>query len=156
MGMKKFKVKEKCAAHYDHETGVTTPAGGIVESELDLDKLFVNKFVRVHGKGNAPVEDEEDEVTPDENKAAVEKAAKDAKKKAPAKKTEPEPEEEDASHEDVTHQFKKAADNDLTVVKTDDGHIVKDGDEVLTDKPLKTKKQVGAFLDKHLEDDDEE
>lgn len=200
MAKKKFRVLKNAAAHHgDLEGGhKVTPRGGVIESDLDLDKLFVNKFERLNAKGQPAVEFEDEEplngpatskavdpkdttpakgselksieATPAEREEALADAAsgdeeedekpkkKPASKKKPAKSEEPDDDDDgtdddDDDGEDVTAQFKAAKDNDLTVTKTEDGHVVKDGKKVLTDKPLRTKKQVEAFIDKHLDGD---
>lgn len=105
--------------------------GDVVESDNDLCKMFPNKFKRLISK-KAQDDDAEAEAVPVEEADA-----------APVTK--------DLGMEDVTGEFKKAKDNDLKVLFTEGkGYSFFDGEELLNDKPIKSKPKANAFLDKHL------
>lgn len=141
--------------------------GEKVESDLPLDKMFVNAYIPL-GDGSGPKTARQladEEPTPQERDAALGevqrgkgKKAAPKKGKAPAKGAKPakdegdapEDEEESEDGEDVTDQFPLAVENDLKVFKGKKGTVVKDGKKTLNDEPLKTKKQVRDFLDEHL------
>lgn len=129
-------------------------AGDVVESEHELDKLFVGKFVKNPTEEPKPkkgtrraVDLEEDEDQPTQDKA--EDAEDDAEEE-----TEEEHHDE-KEPKDVTERFDLAVKNDLKVFFAGkaEGYTVKDGKSVLNKKPLKTKAKVEKFLKEHLSED---
>lgn len=149
-----MKFKLIAGTHYEgNRPDVRTyRAGSVIESDTDLVATYANKFERVDDKTLTTAEKLAKKAVVPQPVGPTLAEADARTAKAAAAKAEPAPVVEDDKIEgkDVTASFPKAENNDLTVIKDDEGHHVMDGAEVVSDKPLKTKKQVEAFLDSHL------
>lgn len=128
--MPKFMVVE---GQHMELSGKVYDKGQIVNSDLDLDKLFRDKFKKVN-KNTAQAVAE----LVDESKDEVVKT-----------------EEEEDFGKDVTAEFDVAVNNDLKVYRDKKkGVTIFDGSKKLNDKPFKSKTQVEAFLTEHVGDDE--
>jgi len=167
----KFKLKPhpvgpnafRTAPHV-HSDGHTYEAGEVLECDKDLRKLFPSKFDRVSDAAKVTVKKavvevvvEEPEFTEAEESTPLvnQEDQPVAKAKAPAK-AQPETVESASEDEDCTSKFPAAVEGDLTVIKTKDGFVVKDGSRVLSKEPLAKATDVKKWLKANVEADDEE
>ena len=116
----------------------TSKEGRVIKSDLDLVKMFANKFERVEVDPRNTVE-----------KTEVQKAAEEG-----AKDLKPASEEENPLGKDVTKQFTQAVAEDFKVfAKGDDFFVTEDEAPtiVIHEEPLK-KREVNKFIKKYLQE----
>ena len=104
--------------------GSVVKNGDVCTCDEDLCAKFVNKFERVHA---------DETTTP-------------APKKKPKVPQKPETE---TGPVDVTDDFEGAAENDLKVIKENNGWSIIDDGEVVNEKPLR-KKEVAGTIEEYL------
>ena len=159
----KFRIKPKCGSH--SYKGKTYVSGDVIETNVDLAKIFPFKFVKI--EGTTPVN--EDVAPPDipmlQEEGKEDSAGKSLEPSFPEVEARqsnatiplpPEDETEDSSEhgKDVTSKFPSALKVNLKVYVKANWYSVVDPDdgEVLNEKKLR-KKAVTKFLKDYLEED---
>lgn len=167
--MAKYRFKVLATQHYDRftdpETGETDVShrynkGDIVESDIELDKKFVNKFERLPNNETAPTPAplptaaaDPPSVGPGANRKTKNTPGKDAgfeaeqQQKGQTAETKDEPE---SLGVDVTDDFPKAGEADLKVFQDGTDYYVTEPqtpDKPMNKEPLK-RKDVVAFVNK--------
>jgi hypothetical protein len=148
------------------EGGKVYQEGETVTSDVELDKVFKEKFIKAGAKTQEPaseprkamrsavLEDDEEEKPAREVPADEDAGEETTSDKEKSPKKSPKKSDTPKKAKDVTGKFKAASDNDYKVTHSaEEGYQVMDGDKVVNQKPLKTKSKVDAFLQEHLKGD---
>jgi hypothetical protein len=138
------------------EGGRRYKAGEIVESDEQLDKMFINKFEKVEDskkaspgvseKSTAALRSEPKPTTTDTGTPATESDAANEKSTMPQGK-----DTAGAEDSDVTKDFAKADEAGFTVHTVEGGYEVRDDGKVISGKkPITSKTKVNEFVKEYL------
>lgn len=117
--------------------------GAVIESKIDLEKLFKNKFERVQ---------DEVQARPNEKLQVDEELPQASSTVSELIKTEEVPEEASKLGEDVSEQFETATGKDLVVLKDGRKYFVArkdDKDVSLNEEAMTTKQAVIEFIENY-------
>jgi len=168
--MSYYKLLPKRGNHNQGETDkagnpIIYKPGDVIETDMDLVKMFPNKFVEVNVGG--------DNILPTVDKSEIQRAAeRGAKDLKPAEPDEVEEDEEEIEEEEVEEEeetksnpvpdgaklsksFPEAEEQDLKIFyKRGEGYWVTEADDpkhnAINNKPIKKKVEVMAFVNEYL------
>lgn len=137
--MARYRLRDDAGSHSgvgNHAGSARTTQGEIVETDLDLIKMFPNKWEKIVEEDKPKMQGAPIGEKPEEHELQADSGV---------------------GWDDVTKDFESAGDNDLSVHhKKGVGYEVRDGERTLTEKALRSKTQVTAFLKQHLEGREDE